>query len=267
MFKDKVIAITGASSGIGRALAQRLAREGACLALADMNEQMLNDTLRLLPPDAVAKTYVVDVSSRDAVYQFAGAVEHDFGAVHMLINNAGISVYGTVSNLSIEEFEQVLRVNLWGVIYGTKAFLPIMLSQREGRIVNVSSVYGFVGTPAQAAYHTSKFAVRGFTEALWQELDGTGVSAVCVHPGGIKTQILETTRFAAGAGNLERLVAKVSATLMTMTPEACADGIVAGLSSGRARITVGPGGRMLHLLSRVFPDNYGPILRKKMGLP
>lgn len=267
MFKEKVVAITGASSGIGRALAQRLAREGAILALSDVNVQGLNETLRLLPPDSVAKSYVVDVSSRDAVFDYAAAVKRDFGAAHMVINNAGIAVFGTIANISIEEIDQVLRVNLWGVIYGTKAFLPIMLEQREGRIVNISSVFGFVGTPAQGAYHIAKFGVRGFTETLWQELEGSGVSAVCVHPGGIRTSIVESTRFAAHAGAFERMVLRAAEKLLTGSPEDCADGIVEGLKKGHPRILVGPGARMLHLISRLFPDSYGQILSKKMGFP
>ena len=178
-FTGRVVVITGAASGIGRALAQQLAARGARLALSDINAEGLRETLNSLSPVGEARTYLVDVSKRDAVFAHADAVKHDFGTAHFVINNAGATVVGTVAHLSIEEIEWQLGINLWGVIYGTKAFLPMMLDQREGCVVNISSVFGLVGFPTQGAYNISKFGVRGLTECLWSELDGTGVGRTC----------------------------------------------------------------------------------------
>lgn len=265
MFKDKVAAITGAASGIGRALAIEMAGKGARLALADVNPNALQETVSLLPPGTQARTYVVDVSSRDAVYGFADSVQSDFGAVHFIVNNAGTSVLATVEHVTLEEIEKVLSINLWGVIYGTKAFLPVMLKQREGCIVNVSSVFGLVATPCSVAYTISKFGVRGLTETLWQELDGTGVRAVLVHPGGINTNISKAPD-AHFAGDLERRLADANLRQMTTPPAACAQQIVTGLERGDRRLLVGNGARSLHWVSRLFPDTYGTLMRRKLGV-
>ena len=183
-FKDKVAVITGAGSGIGRALAIALARDGAQLALSDVNAAGLAETLKQLPAGTKAKTYLLDVSSQEAVFAHADEVKRDFGTVHLLFNNAGTTLVGLFDNQSLDEMRWLVNINLWGVIYGTKAFLPMMLAQREGVIVNLSSVLGLVGFPTHSAYNITKFGVRGLTESLWSELKGTGVTAVCVHPGG-----------------------------------------------------------------------------------
>jgi NAD(P)-dependent dehydrogenase (short-subunit alcohol dehydrogenase family) len=179
-FKDKVAVVTGAGSGIGRALALQLAAEGARLALSDIDANGLDETLALLPAGAEARGYSLDVSSREAVFSHAEEVRRDFGTAHVVINNAGATVVGTVEHMEIDEYDWQLGINLFGTIYGVKAFLPMMLAQREGCIVNLSSIFGFVGYPAQSAYNISKFGVRGLTEALWSELEGTGVRALCV---------------------------------------------------------------------------------------
>ena len=172
IYSGKVAVITGAGSGIGRALAQQLATEGARLALSDISEQGLAETCATLPANCDHRAYVVDASSKDAVYSHAADVERDFGAAHFVFNNAGATVVGTIEHLDIDEIEWQLGINLWGVIYGCKAFLPIMRRQNEGCLVNISSVFGLVGFPAQGAYNISKFGVRGLTECLWQELEG-----------------------------------------------------------------------------------------------
>ncbi len=265
MFINKVVAITGAGSGIGRALALEIAVRGGRLALSDISTSSLAETVSLLPQKTDVRAYTLDVSSREGVYRFADDVKRDFGSVHFIINNAGTSVLATVEHLTIEEMEKVLAINLWGVIYGTKAFLPIMLGQKEGCIVNISSVFGLVGTPCSGAYAISKFGVRGLTETLWQELDATGVRAVLVHPGGINTNISKVPK-ASYEGVLERKVADGNVRMMTTTPEECARQIMAGLIRGDKRLLVGNGARALHWISRLIPDNYGQLVSRKLGL-
>lgn len=265
MFKDKVVAITGAGSGIGQALAVELASHGAQLAISDVNQAALTQTLGMMPQGVNASAYVLDVSSKEAVFQFADDVKRDFGGVHFIVNNAGTSVLATVEHVTLEEIQRVLAINLWGVIYGTKAFLPIMLGQREGCIVNVSSVFGLVATPCSAAYTISKFGVRGLTETLWQELDGTGVRGVLVHPGGIKTNISKVKE-ASFSGERERQANDANLRQMTTSPEDCARQIVSGLIRGDKRLLVGNGAKTLHWISRLFPNNYGEIIRRKLGI-
>lgn len=262
MLNKQVIAITGAASGIGQALAVELAGRGARLALSDLNTQGLEATRGLLPAGTDARLYPVNVASHEAVFGFAEAVQRDFGAVHMVINNAGTSVLATVEHVTLEEIERVLQINLWGVIYGTKAFLPIMLRQREGCIVNVSSVFGLVATPCSMAYTVSKFGVRGLTETLWQELDGTGVRAVLVHPGGTNTNISKAPR-GVNAGEFEQAMHHSNVAMMTSTPAAVAKQIVSGLERGDPRLMVGNGAQELFQLALAHPNDYGEILRQQ----
>jgi NAD(P)-dependent dehydrogenase (short-subunit alcohol dehydrogenase family) len=265
-FQGKVVAITGAGSGIGRALAQNLAARGALLALSDYNEAALKETAALLLADTRAECIVMDVSNREQVFAFANAVIAQFGRADYIINNAGTSVLASVENVTIEEIEKVINVNMWGVVYGTKAFLPHMLKQRSGCIVNVSSVFGLVATPCSVAYTMSKFAVRGLTETLWDELQGTGVRAVLVHPGGIATNIAGNTPHAVHEGEWERKLADANARQMTTPPADCAEEIIAGLIKGNNRLLVGSGAKALFRLSRVFPNSYGKLIRKKLGV-
>ena len=261
VFANKVVVITGAGSGIGRALAQQLATRGARLALSDISAAGLAETMRSLPAGTDARSYAVDVSSRQAVFGHAEDVKGDFGTVHFVINNAGATVVGTVEHLSIEEIEWQLGINLWGVIYGTKAFLPMMLAQREGCIVNISSVFGLVGFPTQGAYNISKFGVRGLTECLWSELEGTGVRAVCVHPGGIRTNIEKAGRRCAASGAEEAAFDGLAEKLLLTPPEKCAADIIAGVERGRKRILTGHKSTTLFWLSRLLPNAYPAILR------
>ena len=260
-FKDKVAVITGAGSGIGRALAIALARDGAQLALSDVNAAGLAETLKQLPAGTKAKTYLLDVSSQEAVFAHADEVKRDFGTVHLLFNNAGTTLVGLFDNQSLDEMRWLVNINLWGVIYGTKAFLPMMLDQREGCIVNISSVFGLVGFPTQGAYNISKFGVRGLTECLWSELDGTGVRAVCVHSGGIKTNIEKAGRRCAAAGNEESHFAEMGEKMLLTPPDECAADILAGVERGDLRIITGSKSSTLHWLSRLLPDSYPAILR------
>jgi NAD(P)-dependent dehydrogenase (short-subunit alcohol dehydrogenase family) len=260
-FANKVVVVTGAGSGIGRSLAQQLAAKGARLALSDINVKGLEETMQSLPAGTEARAYPLDVSSRTAVFAHAEDVKRDFGTAHFVINNAGATVIGTIAHLSIEEIEWQLGINLWGVIYGTKAFLPMMLEQREGRIVNISSVFGLVGFPTQGAYNISKFGVRGLTECMWMELDGTGVEAVCVHPGGIATNIDKAGRRCAAAGSEEDAFDAAAKKMLLTPPDECAADIIAGLEQGRRRILTGNKSTTLYWLSRLFPNGYPAILR------
>jgi NAD(P)-dependent dehydrogenase (short-subunit alcohol dehydrogenase family) len=261
-FRGKVVVITGAGSGIGRALAQQFAGTGARLALSDVNMAALEETLALLPSAIEARGYQLDVSSREAVFAHAEEVRADFGAVHVLVNNAGAALVGTIAHTSIDEFEWQLGINLWGVIYGTKAFLPLMLEQREGCIVNISSVFGLIGFPLNGAYNISKFGVRGFTECLWSELEGTGVRAVCVHPGGIKTNIEKTARRVLAAGKEEELFSGAGNSLLITPPEECAADILAGLRGGKRRILTGNKASTIFWMSRLLPNVYPALLRR-----
>jgi NAD(P)-dependent dehydrogenase (short-subunit alcohol dehydrogenase family) len=187
----------------------------------------------MLPQGTEVRSYLVNVGSRESVFSYADAVCRDFGAAHYVVNNAGTSVIARFQNITIEEIQKVIDVNLWGVIYGTNAFLPPMLKQREGCIVNISSVFGLVATPGSVAYTISKFGVRGLTETLWQELDGSGVRAVLVHPGGINTNIPKNTPKAQAEGEFERRVMEANKKQMITPPADCARDIVAGLAAGQ----------------------------------
>jgi len=260
-FARKSVVVTGASSGIGRSLAQQLAAKGARLALSDINARGLEETMQSLPKGTEARSYVFDIACREAVFNHADEVRRDFGTAHFVINNAGATVVGTIAHLSIEEIEWQLGINLWGVIYGTKAFLPMMLEQREGCIANVSSVFGLVGFPTQGAYNISKFGVRGLTECLWSELEGTGVRAVCVHPGGIATNIERAGRRCAASGPEEDHFQTAVRKMLLTPPDECAAEIIAGLERGKKRILTGNKSTTMHWLSRLLPNSYPGILR------
>ena len=265
IFKDKVVVITGAGSGIGRALAQQLAGKGARLALSDVNAKGLDETLKSLPAVTEARAYALDVSNRQAVFAHADDVQRDFGTAHCVVNNAGATMIGTIEHMTVDEIEWQLGINLWGVIYGTKAFLPMMLAQSEGCIVNISSVFGLVGYPAQGAYNISKFGVRGLTECLWSELEGTGVRAICVHPGGIKTNIEKAGRRCAAAGEEEARFSVLADKLLQTSPDECAADIIAGIERGKKRIITGNRSTTLFWLSRLMPNAYPAILKRVAG--
>ena len=264
MFQNKVVVITGAGSGIGRELAIQFAQAGARLALSDINSVGLDETLRQLPTGSEARSYLLDVASWEAFQAHANEVKQDFGTAHYVINNAGATVVGTVANTSMEEYEWQLGINLWGVLYGTKAFLPMMLAQREGCVVNISSIFGLMGYPMQSAYNMSKFAIRGLTECLWSELDKSGVRAVCVHPGGIKTNIEKASRRCKAAGVEETRFAAQAASMLQTPADVCAADIIKGLRKGSKRIMTGNKSSTVFWLSRLLPNSY-PKLLKLLG--
>jgi short-subunit dehydrogenase len=261
-FHNKVAVITGAGSGIGQALAIALARQGTRLALSDIDEAGLARTRSRLPAGTEARLYRLDVTDRQAVEAHAAQVIGDFGTVHLLFNNAGSALLGTFANQTLEEARWLVDLDLWSVVYCSKAFLPTMLAQREGCIVNISSIAGLVGLPGLNTYNLVKFAVRGLTESLWSELAGSGVSAVCVHPGGIKTNIERASRRCANAGVIEDLMDAANQRTLVTPPERCAADILRGIQKGRRRVITGCRSSTIDWLARLLPESYPRLLAR-----
>jgi NAD(P)-dependent dehydrogenase (short-subunit alcohol dehydrogenase family) len=263
-FQKKVAVVTGASSGIGRALAIGLAKEGCDLAIADLDPEGLRETagmIRSLGMDVM--TFPLDVSDREGMRQFADQVITHFGKADILVNNAGIALVALVEELNHEAFNRVLDVNFWGVYNGVTAFLPHMRKQARGHIVNISSVFGLWGIPSQAAYNCSKFAVRGLSESLAQELSGTGMTVSCVYPGGIKTNIARRASFQQAYGplkNRETFTKLFDEYLALTTPEKAAAVIIRGIRARRARILIGPDAYLVDIIQRLFPALYQKII-------
>jgi NAD(P)-dependent dehydrogenase (short-subunit alcohol dehydrogenase family) len=245
--KDKVVALTGAASGIGRALAKLLASKGASLALADVNEVGLRETAAGLTGSGEYSTHVVDVRSRDAVYRFAEDAERRHGGVDVVVNNAGLTVHGSIEDVSYEDFDLVIGVNMWGVVYGVKAFLPLLRKRPEGHIVNISSINAMVPFVDNGPYNISKYAVLGLSETLMMELAGTAIHVTCVHPGGIRTNIARNAKgiSAQEAAFFERIA-------RTMPDEAAAV-IVRGIEKNREQVFVGMDAKAMAAAKRIAP--------------
>ncbi|MES2148406.1 MAG: SDR family oxidoreductase [Pseudomonadota bacterium] len=259
LFRDKVAVVTGAGSGIGRELAIQLAARGARLALSDRNPDGVNETARLCV-GADARVYSLDVSTRQAIFAHAAEVRRDFGTAHFIFNNAGVTLAATFEHITPDEMTWLLDIDLYGVIWGSKAFLPMMLAQREGHIVNISSIFGFIGYPAQSAYNIAKFGVRGLNECLWRELEGSGVKAVSVHPGGIKTNFAKAAPMGKHAGETERAVMELTDKLLITPAADCAFAILDGIARGRDRIVTGKASKLAEWLPRLFPRRYHAIM-------
>jgi NADP-dependent 3-hydroxy acid dehydrogenase YdfG len=268
-FDGKVAVITGAGSGIGRALAVQLAQANARLALSDVNTAGVAETAALCEKEgAEVNQYVLDVADRAAMHAHAEAVLADFGAANLVFNNAGVALTAEVVEMSWEDLDWIVGVNFWGVVHGTKAFLPHLIDSGDGHIVNVSSVFGLIAVPTQSAYNATKFAVRGFTEALRQEmrLAGHPVGVSCVHPGGIRTNIAKAARAAEGhdADQLAAVFDKVART----SPDAAAKRILRGVRRDEARILVGLDAHGIDLLPRALGSGYQRLVgaAAKFGL-
>lgn len=259
-YTGKTAVITGAASGIGRALAIELADRGARVALSDVDSDGLART-EALCRGAEVKTYLLDVADRNAVLAHASEVSHDFGSVHLVFNNAGVALGATVTEMEWDDLDWLMGVNFWGVVHGTKAFLPLLQASGDGHLVNVSSVFGFIGVPTQSAYNAAKFGVRGFTEALRQEMimEKAPVTVHCVHPGGIRTNIARNARVSESLGIDQDRQAQDFARIARTTPERAARIILRGIDRNRARILVGPDAYLFDAIPRVLGSGYMQI--------
>jgi butyryl-CoA dehydrogenase len=255
-FNGRVAAITGAGSGIGRALARELADRGCHLALSDVDPDGLAETVARCEGAGVKVTSrMVDVADRAAVFAWADQAAEEHGRINLIFNNAGVAVVATVEAHSFADFEWLMSINFWGVVHGTKAFLPHLRASGEGHVVNMSSVFGLISVPSQAAYNSAKFAVRGFTDALRMELEieGAPVSATTIHPGGIKTNIVRNARIDEGSGALGD-ASNVRATfdrVALTSPEKAARQILAAVANDRRRALIGPDAKVIDLLARL----------------
>jgi NAD(P)-dependent dehydrogenase (short-subunit alcohol dehydrogenase family) len=264
---DKVAAVTGAGSGIGRALALHLADRGCRLALSDVDATGLAETQRLVEGRARAATAaVVDVADEAAVLAWADQVVADHGRANLVFNNAGVALSGTVASLSTEDYRWIMGVNFWGVVHGTKAFLPHLEASGEGHVVNISSVFGLTAQPLMSGYNASKYAVRGFTESLRQDLElhRSCVSATCVHPGGVKTNIARAARVdssvASATGKSAEASSKEFEKSFITTPARAAEVIVGAVEKNRRRALIGPDARVFDAMARIAPTGYQRLI-------
>lgn len=253
--ENKTAALTGAASGIGRMLAVNLANEGCNLAIADIDSEGLRETASLITGKVKVTTHVVDVSNREQVFAFAHEAAQHHGGIDIVINNAGAVVTDFLELVPFEDYEWQFGVNFWGVVYGTRAFLPYLKKRPEGHVVNISSINGIIPNPCNGPYCSTKFAVKGFTEALAQEMHGTTIRVSCVHPGGIKTNIARNARFNHFLSALprEKVLGIYDKELMATSADQAAHIIISGIKRNRRRIMVGTDAKILDIIARFFP--------------
>jgi NADP-dependent 3-hydroxy acid dehydrogenase YdfG len=261
-FAGKTAVVTGAGSGIGRALAIELARSGAELAISDVDTEGLAVTEeRVKAIGARVKTDRLDVTQREAFQVYADAVNNHYGKVNQVYNNAGIAFIGDIEATEFKDLEHVMDVDYWGVVNGTKVFLPHLIASGDGHVVNISSVFGLLSAPGQGAYNAAKFAVRGFTEALRQEMiiAGHPVKVTCVHPGGIKTAIVRNAMAAEGRDR-DRVAKTFDKRLASTSPRKAARIILDGVRKNRPRVLVGNDARALDILARATGSGYQRLI-------
>lgn len=265
---QSIAVVTGAASGIGRALSLQLGAEKiAGLAIADLNREALEETAKMLEPYGLrVSTHFLNVSDLEAMREFVADVVESHGRVTHLINNAGVSLFGDVEEVSIEDLQWLMNINFWGTVYGVKLFLPILREQPSAHIINVSSVFGLIAPPGNAAYSASKFAVRGFTESLRHELQDTHIAVSCVHPGGVATNIARSGRLGTQADNAAKEASvKYHTKVSKTTSEEAARQIIRGIKRCSKRILVGTDARIIDVIHRTAPENYMSVLDRLAG--
>lgn len=259
--------VTGAASGIGRAIATSLARRGCHLALADIDETGMAETANLArTPDIRVSQHLIDVADRAAVAGFPTIVTKEHSGVDLLVNNAGVAAGGTFEQISEEDFEWLFDINFWGVVRMTRAFLPLLRASDDARVVNLSSIYGVVAPPEQTAYSASKFAVRGFSEALRHELAGSHIGVTVVHPGGVATSIVDNARVPSGISE-EEITRRLDKhrKLLTMPPAMAGEAIVRAVERRQSRVLVGSDAKAISLIARLLPASYWKLLARAAG--
>jgi short-subunit dehydrogenase len=268
-FESKLCVVTGAGSGIGRALALNLAGKGAALALSDINVEALDETMSLIGADRSnrMRTDALDVSDPAAIEAYAARVRESLGPADYLFNIAGLSRIGSFADTPLSSFEKVMDVNFWGVVRMAKAFLP-QLIQTKGGVINISSLFGIVAVPGQTHYCASKFAVRGFSESLASELEAEGVRVTSVHPGGVKTNIAKSAIIDAlpEGSTRDDVNARFDKIAITSAPRA-AETILKGAAKGSRQVLVGPDAQVISFVQRLFPKRYPKIMRLLSGEP
>jgi NADP-dependent 3-hydroxy acid dehydrogenase YdfG len=245
--RDKVIAVTGAASGIGRGLARELALRGAHLAIADIDAAGLAETASSMPGIGKTTSHIVDVRDRRAVERYAAEVKREHGGADVIINNAGVTTRASIEDSPIEDFELVLGVNLWGVIYGTKAFMPLFRERGAGHIVNVASINAMVPFAKNGPYNISKYAVYGLNETLMQELQSDTIRVTSVHPGGVRTNIARNAR------HMSQAEAELFSRIAGLTPEKAAKIIVSAIEKNKQRVYVGTDSKLMAAAKRAAP--------------
>ncbi|MFW5877370.1 MAG: SDR family NAD(P)-dependent oxidoreductase [Myxococcota bacterium] len=269
-FEGKTAVVTGAASGIGRSTAELLARRGCRVAICDVNTEGLEETRqRIESARGTVTAHEVDVADKARMAAFADEVKADHGNVHIVVNNAGVSVVGNFADLSLEDMEWIVGINFWGVVYGSKFFLPHLIEAGEGHIVNLSSVFGFIGLPTQSAYAATKFAVRGFSESLRAELGGRNIGVTSVHPGPIKTNIVAGGRFNHHAGDWLRQRTLDWFDQNAISPDEAAKLILRGIRNNAARVLITPHAYGIDWSKRIVPglsDRIAAIVSRKQGI-
>ena len=264
--EGRTAVITGAAGGIGRAIAVSLAGRRCHLALADIDEAGMTETSNLARAHAVrVSRHRVDVADKVAVAELPNIVAAEHGGVDILVNNAGVALGGTFEQISAEDFEWLFEINFWGVVRMTRAFLPLLRASDDARVVNLSSVYGLIAPAEQVAYASSKFAVRGFSEALRHELQGSTVGVTVVHPAGVNTSIAEKARIPAGVSEEEitRRRARYR-KLLTIPPDIAGETIVRGIERRESRVLVGTDAKAISLIARLLPVSYWKLLARRV---
>jgi len=254
--QGKIAVVTGAGSGIGRALARQLNREGCNLYLSDINADALTETISMLErKDLAANSTTVDVADKTAMHAWADDIAGQTSHVDIVINNAGVALMASAQEMAYDDIEWLMGINFWGVVYGCKAFLPLLEKSPAGHLVNISSIFGIIAVPTQSAYNAAKFAVRGYTEALRQDLADSSIHVCCVHPGGIRTNIARDSRGGDPAiskqerGDAFQKMARTSA-------ESAAAQIITAIEKRKVRLLIGADAKLMSFMARLFPAAY-----------